>query len=176
MVDLSLKPIVSKSQPKLAGVLGRPVGWRHAYCPIDDPKTFSRAWTINAELVFEPDDELLEFVCTENEKDRQHFVLTQDTGTRAQVDVALLAKYTGTYQATGPRGVVTVSITLEGDQLMMALGGGPPGPLVPQSATTFVGPMGSVTEFITNEQGEVTHLVAYTAGAEFKVPRTGPPR
>src|SRR5262245_40040151 len=91
---------------------------------IDDPKTFSRPWTINAELVFDPDTGLLEFVCTENEKDRQHFVLTQDTGTRAQVDVALLAKYTGTYQATRPRGVVTVSSTLEGDQLMMALGGG----------------------------------------------------
>jgi hypothetical protein len=145
---------------------------------VDDSKTFSRPWTINAELVFAPDTEMLEFVCNENEKDRQHYVLTENTGNNGiKVDVALLAKYAGTYQVTGPGGnVVTVSVTLEGDQLMMALPGRPRGPLVPQSATMFVGQMGGVTEFITNEQGVVTHLIAHTAGAEIKLSRTGPPR
>jgi hypothetical protein len=41
---------------------------------IDDPKAFTRPWTIRTELVFAADTELLEYVCNENEKSRQHFV------------------------------------------------------------------------------------------------------
>lgn len=39
---------------------------------IDDPKTYTRPWTITAEFNIQPDTELLEFVCEENEKDSQH--------------------------------------------------------------------------------------------------------
>ena len=41
---------------------------------IDDPKAYTRSWTIHTELVLEADTELLEYVCNENEKSRQHFV------------------------------------------------------------------------------------------------------
>jgi len=144
---------------------------------VEDPKAFLRPWTINAELVFEPDTEMLEFVCNENEKDRQHFVVTQDTGNQMHVDVAVLAKYAGTYEATNARGdSVTVSVTLVNDQLMFALPGGTPGPLIPQSDTTFVGPRGFVAEFIINEQGVVTQLVSHTAEGEIKARRTGAAR
>jgi hypothetical protein len=38
---------------------------------IDDPDVFKRAWTMSADLLLQPDTELLEYVCNENEKFRQ---------------------------------------------------------------------------------------------------------
>jgi hypothetical protein len=38
---------------------------------VADPNTFTRAWTISTELRLQADTELLEFVCNENEQDRQ---------------------------------------------------------------------------------------------------------
>ena len=44
----------------------------------DDPKTFVRPWTATTELLYDPDTDMLEFVCNENEKSVQHFVQPQD--------------------------------------------------------------------------------------------------
>ena len=41
---------------------------------IDDPKTYTKPWTITAEFAIQPDTELLEFICEENEKDSQRMV------------------------------------------------------------------------------------------------------
>ena len=41
---------------------------------IDDPKLYTRPWTISAELVIQTDTELLEFICEENERDSEHMV------------------------------------------------------------------------------------------------------
>jgi hypothetical protein len=41
---------------------------------IDDPKMYTRPWTLYGELVFQADTELLEFICEENNKDVQHMV------------------------------------------------------------------------------------------------------
>ena len=41
---------------------------------IDDPKVYSRPWSIFVPYVFQADTELLEFICEENEKDWQHMV------------------------------------------------------------------------------------------------------
>jgi hypothetical protein len=41
---------------------------------IDDPKAFTKPWTVNLKRHLLPDTELLEFVCNENEKDVQHMV------------------------------------------------------------------------------------------------------
>jgi hypothetical protein len=40
----------------------------------DDPKYYTRPFTINTGLRLIPDSDLLEYVCNENEKDRPHFV------------------------------------------------------------------------------------------------------
>jgi len=40
---------------------------------IDDPKAYSKAWTVKIPWEFLPDTELLDWVC-ENEKDAQHLV------------------------------------------------------------------------------------------------------
>jgi hypothetical protein len=140
---------------------------------VDDPKTFSRRWNIHGVLEFQPDSELLEFVCNENEKDRQHFVVNQDSGgSRIQVAVTSLRKYVGTYEVIAPNGrKVIVSITLDGDQLRIDGSQGPHSPLVPQSDRLFLINNGAVIEFIVNEQGIATHLVGHVAEGEFRGPR-----
>ena len=39
---------------------------------IDDPKMYTKPFTVKATEVLVPDGEVLEYVCTENEKDRVH--------------------------------------------------------------------------------------------------------
>lgn len=39
---------------------------------IDDPKTYTKPFTVKATEVLIPDSDVLEYVCTENEKDRAH--------------------------------------------------------------------------------------------------------
>jgi hypothetical protein len=39
---------------------------------IDDPKMYTRPFTVKAAEVLIPDSDVLEFVCTDNEKDRAH--------------------------------------------------------------------------------------------------------
>jgi hypothetical protein len=41
---------------------------------IDDPGAYSKPWTVKYELRYVPDTELLEYVCTENNKDPEHLV------------------------------------------------------------------------------------------------------
>lgn len=41
---------------------------------IDDPKAYTKPWTMTLPLGFVPDSELLEYVCNENNKDIEHLV------------------------------------------------------------------------------------------------------
>ena len=41
---------------------------------IDDPKTYTKPWTVTLPLRLLPDTELLEYICTENNKDLEHLV------------------------------------------------------------------------------------------------------
>jgi hypothetical protein len=36
---------------------------------IDDPKAYTKPWTVNVEATYQPNTELMEFICLENEKD-----------------------------------------------------------------------------------------------------------
>jgi hypothetical protein len=113
-------------------------------------------------------------VCNENEKDRQHFVLPSDTGSgEYRLDPAVMAKYVGTYVISLPGFQRGVTVTLDGDQLLAFSTDGERALLIPQSTTRFVGLRGSIMEFISNEQGVVTHLLVDN---EFKVPRVGEQR
>jgi hypothetical protein len=141
---------------------------------VDDPKAFTRSWTIKTELVFDPDSELLEFVCNENEKDRQHFVTTHSTSTEIRVDPAVLAKYVGQYRVMTPRGLTTATMSLDGDRLMIDVPGIGNGPMIPQSATMFSF-RGAMIEFISNEKGDVTHLVTHVVEGDFNGPRIDGP-
>jgi hypothetical protein len=41
---------------------------------IDDPKVYTKPWSVFAEFVLQADTELLEFICEENERDYKHMV------------------------------------------------------------------------------------------------------
>jgi hypothetical protein len=122
---------------------------------VDDPKAFTRPWTMRTELLYDADTDLLEYVCNENEKSRQHFV--QPDPSEFRVDPAVLAKYAGVYQLKGPLGESKVTITLEDDQLTMNVPRMGTGPLIPRQAGMFQF-RGSPIEFIANEKGEFTRI------------------
>ena len=41
---------------------------------IDDPKAYTKPWTVNLQFTANPDTDLIEYVCDENEKDLKHLV------------------------------------------------------------------------------------------------------
>jgi len=41
---------------------------------VDDPKVYTRPWTVKVNQILAPDTDLIDYICLENEKDRQHMV------------------------------------------------------------------------------------------------------
>jgi hypothetical protein len=41
---------------------------------IDDPKAYTKPWDVTLPLVYQPDTEMIEYMCTENERDLRHLV------------------------------------------------------------------------------------------------------
>jgi hypothetical protein len=93
---------------------------------LDDPKAYTRPWTLPMEFALVPDGDLIEYVC-ENERDAPHLV--GKSGEEFRVPVEVLAQYAGRYQR--PAGEAIVS--LEGTRLMIAEGQGGRIPLVAHS-------------------------------------------
>ena len=131
---------------------------------IDDPKVFTRAFTIKGERLLSPDTDLLEDVC-DNEQDGRH--LSGDTGIR--LSPQLLATYAGTYEfAPGRQFIVTVT----GDLLFVQGLNEPKLPLLVHSPTQF---MSTATtngfEFVKDAQGRVSHLIVRGAGGDQRAVR-----
>jgi hypothetical protein len=132
----------------------------------DDPKTYTRPWTIEVDAQFTPDTELLEFVCNENEKSLQHFLVTDEDRRKSREVVtlsrAVLESYVGRYELTDGAGRhLTFEVTLNGDQLMMAPPNGGKYPLTARSETTFEVASTPVV-FKKDASGAVTGFVVST--------------
>jgi hypothetical protein len=141
----------------------------------DDAKTFTRPWTVTTELLFDADTDLLEYVCNENEKDRQHFVQPQSSSsTEVHVDPTVLAKYAGVYQMMTPRGPAKATINVQGDQLMIDVPGFGSGRMVPQTERMFAF-RGAMIEFVPNANSDVDYLVVHVVEGDFKGPRVSGP-
>jgi hypothetical protein len=147
----------------------RDFGHMDVQVTFDDPKTFVRPWSATTELLYDADTELQEFVCNENEKSVQHFVQPKDAP-EITIDAASLAKFAGVYEMMTPRGLANATVTVDGGQLMIDVPGFGSGRMVPQSATMFQF-RGAVLEFVSNEKGDVTHLIAHIVEGDFKGPR-----
>lgn len=133
---------------------------------IDDPKVFTRPFTVKTERLLAADTDLLEDVC-ENERDAAH--LSGDSGIRLSPE--LLATYAGVYElATGREIVVTVT----GDLLFVQGLNEPKLPFLVQSETQFMStatPTG--LDFLKDAQGQVTHLMVRGAAGDQKAARKG---
>jgi len=131
----------------------------------DDPKTFTRSFTLRIDKPLAPDTELLEDVC-ENERSNTHLT----GGVRLAPEV--LSKYAGTYVfAAGREAVVTVA----GDQLSIQDRANPLDSLfVARSETAFLSSVSQVAiEFVKDAQGAVTHFIRTGAGKDEKAVRKG---
>ena len=41
---------------------------------VDDPKAYTKPWTVKVKQILAPDTELMDYICLENEKDVPHLV------------------------------------------------------------------------------------------------------
>jgi CubicO group peptidase (beta-lactamase class C family) len=89
--------------------------------------------------------------------------------TQVKVDPAILKRYVGTYELT-PN--LTVTITLEGDQLMTQITHQPAFPLFPESDTKFfLKIVNAETEFFLDDKGQVAYMTIHQNGHETKAPK-----
>jgi hypothetical protein len=132
---------------------------------IDDPKTFTKPFTLRTEKTLAPDTELLEDVC-ENERSNVHLA----SGVKLAPEV--LAKYAGIYEfAPGREAVVTVA----GDLLSIQDSANPADRLfVARSETEFLSSLSmAAIEFVKNGQGTVTHFIRTSGGKNERAVRKG---
>jgi Domain of unknown function (DUF3471) len=132
---------------------------------LDDPKAYTRAWTLPVELDLVPDGDLIEYVC-ENERDAVHLV--GKSGEEFRVPAEILAQYAGAYRAPA-RPVTTVS--LEGNRLMVEEGQAGKIPLTAHSANTF-SMEGTDVEFVKDAKGAVTTMIQHWAEGDRNYART----
>ena len=132
----------------------RDAGHMDLQVTFDDPKAYTRPWTLPIQLDLVPDGELIEYVC-ENERDAPHLV--GKSGEEFRVPAEVLAQYCGTYESRAfPAGV---KISLEGSRLMIDTGAGNV-PLIAHSETSFT-MEGTGIEFVRDAKGAVTALVEH---------------
>jgi CubicO group peptidase (beta-lactamase class C family) len=83
-----------------------------------------------------------------------------------KVDPVVLARYVGTYQLTP---TFSVTITLEGDQLMTQATNQEKFPLYPESQTKFfLKVVKSEVEFFPDDKGQVSYLIIHQGGQDHK--------
>jgi hypothetical protein len=134
---------------------------------IDDPKVFTKPFTVKSQRLLQADTELLEDVC-ENELSRARFSID----TSVKVSPAVAASYAGVYELAPGREIV---ITASNDLLFVRGLNEPKLPLIPTSQTQFMStatPAGF--EFVKDAQGKVTHLILRGNVAEQKAVRKTP--
>ena len=151
----------------------RDFGHMQVELTFDDPKTYTRPWTISVAVNYIADDDLIEYVCSENERDDRHLVGTLQDEKKQEVKVSrdTLSRYPGTYRIE-PFGEFRISVA--NDQLQMALpGGGVSQSLVAQSDRQFVSPIGVIVEFIVGPQGPATEMVLKLVEGDMKEARVG---
>ena len=118
---------------------------------IDDPKTFTKPFTLRADKALVPDGVILEDIC-DNERSGTHLVAG------VKVPPEILSKYAGTYEfGPGRQAVVTVSA----DQLVIQDSAHPADRLfVARSETIFLSSVSMASvEFVKNAQGTITQLI-----------------
>jgi len=140
-----------------------------------DPELYARPLTVTVKATLVPDTDLLEYVCTENERDRrgERLIGTATEARKAIVPVtvsaSVLAQYVGTYDFRWPENPTVPSlwqVTLANGQLFLQ-----GAPLTPLSDTRFVWADANRLEFVKDAQGRVTHFVMTWVEGDFIVKR-----
>ena len=144
----------------------------------DDPKAYAKPWTISFGARLAADTEMLEYVCNEDEKDRSHLVGRTDEEKKVRVPVETLSKYVGVYDTVATTGTAasahSFTVTLEDGRLMIEMAGNGKLPMVPLSQTTFSPRFLGTYEFVKDERGAFTRMVAYSTEGDVVTERRRP--
>jgi hypothetical protein len=141
----------------------RDIGHMDVQFTFDDPKAYTRPWTLPMEFALLPEQDLIEYVC-ENEKDAIHLV--GNSGKEFQISADGLARYVGTYQV----GARVAKVSLDDGRLMVAEGQSGKIPLVAQSETSFT-MEGTGVEFLKDEKGAVSAMIEHWVEGDRKYVR-----
>jgi hypothetical protein len=135
---------------------------------LSDPMVYAKPITLSAGGNLVADTDLIEFVC-ENEKDRAHLVGRTIEEKKVVVPPAVLATYVGVYDVTDSRAPIVgrarqvFSVTLDGNQLLLDMGGKGKIPMIPLSQTSFSPRLLGTYEFVKDSNGRVTHMLVHSA-------------
>jgi hypothetical protein len=152
----------------------RDFGHMQLQITFDDPKTFTKPFTVTLGGDFVPDTEMLEYVCNENERDSAHLVGKASDEVKGEVKISsqVLSQCAGTYQENETPLKVKAVIAVAGEQLMFSLGGKGGIPLTTLSETGFYFPGGFPINFVKDDKGAVTHFIFTQAEGDLKFIRT----
>lgn len=142
----------------------RDIGHMDLQVTFDDPKAYTRPWTLSLEFELIPDGQLIEYVC-ENERDTPHLI--GKSGKEADVSAAVLAQYTGNYDP--PPGFTAATISLEGGRLMLDTGTGKI-PLVAHSENSFT-MEGTGVDFVRDAKEVVSGMIEHWTEGDRNYPR-----
>ncbi|HJT86763.1 MAG TPA: hypothetical protein VJ732_02880 [Bryobacteraceae bacterium] len=156
----------------------RDFGHMQLQLTVDDPKTFTRAFSVTLGVNYVPDTEMLEYVCNENEKDSGHLVGKASDEVKGDVKLSpeVLSQYSGTYEARDLPGKMTAKISVSGGQLMFSIGGKGAVPLTTLSETGFYFPGGFPVDFVKDDKGAVAHFLLRTPCGDFQFTRAEGPK
>jgi hypothetical protein len=132
---------------------------------LEDPKAYTKPWTVAVRMDLEADTELLETVC-EDEKDRGHMSAGAN-GSEVKVPPETLGRYAGTYEVQDGNKTLIAEITVEGNTLLWNYDGAGKQRLDPMSETTF-SLAGTLIEFVRDGQGSATHFLMKSVEGEDK--------
>jgi hypothetical protein len=141
----------------------RDVGHLDLQVTFDDPKAYTRAWTLPAEFDLLPDGELIEYVC--EDRDKPHLVGKSEA--EVPVPSEVLAQYTGTYEMSG---FPVVKVTLESSRLMIDLDGTGKIPLIARSQNTFT-MEGTGVDFVKDANGAISAMIQHWIEGDRKMVR-----
>ena len=123
-------------------------------------------------MFMEPDTELLEFVCNENEKSSQRYTGDASAATARAVKLppAVLAKYAGDYNA-GPVGLVTIKQDGGALSLLFPTGGTGRAIIAFSEDDLIIPDLGVPIRFLKDAAGNVTHLRMTIVEGDIDAPR-----
>jgi hypothetical protein len=109
---------------------------------LEDRKFYARPWTVPVRAELVADTEMIEYVCSENQKDFAHLVgkASDEKKLAVKVEPQTLSKYVGSYTFRNPQDLnseMHFNITLAGTALFMDIGGKDKQELIALSDTTF---------------------------------------
>jgi hypothetical protein len=124
-----------------------------------DPGAFVEPWTVPVKLELYADNEQLEYVCNENERDRPHLIGKASDEKSVKVAPEVLSKYAGSYEVRIPPRdqILNLIFRLEGEQLVVS-GDGPSTPLKALSETEFSWSGGSL-EFVRDSSNVFSQVI-----------------